>query len=62
MLLEVVVHAFRNGTTPEEIVASYDRLELADVDVVLDSYLRQPDTIEVRGPALDGAPVCPSGS
>jgi uncharacterized protein (DUF433 family) len=30
-LLEVVIHEFRNGATPEEIVASYDDLDLADV-------------------------------
>jgi uncharacterized protein (DUF433 family) len=46
VLLEIVIHEFRNGATPEEIVASYDALELADVYLVLGFYLRQTDKID----------------
>ena len=45
-LLEVVIHEFRNGAKPEEIVASYDAVALADVYLVPVSYLRHPDEID----------------
>jgi len=54
VLLEVVVHAFRCGATPETIVQSYDTLSLADVYAVLayclthreqiDEYMRRCDS------------------
>ena len=53
VLLEVVVHAFRCGATPETIVQSYDTLSLPDVYAVLayclthreqiDEYMRRCD-------------------
>ena len=60
VLLEVVVHAFQCGATPETIVQSYDTLSLADVYSVLayclthreqiDEYMRRCDAeaIDVR--------------
>ena len=54
VLLEVVVHAFRCGATPETIVQSYDTLSLPDVYAVLayclthreqiDEYMRRCDS------------------
>ena len=61
VLLEVVVHAFRCGATPETIVQSYDTLSLPDVYAVLayclthrvqiDEYIRRCDSeaVHVRG-------------
>jgi hypothetical protein len=46
VLLDVVIHEFGNGATPEEIVASYDGLEIADVYLVLGYYLRHPGAID----------------
>jgi uncharacterized protein (DUF433 family) len=46
VLLELVVQEFRNGATPEEIVASYDALNLPDVYAVITYYLRHPDAID----------------
>ena len=60
VLLEVVVHAFQCGATPETIVQSYDTLSLADVYAVLayclthqeqiDEYLHRcdADAVDVR--------------
>ena len=58
VLLEVVVHAFRCGATPETIVQSYDTLSLPDVYAVLayclthreqiDEYLRRCDSEAVH--------------
>lgn len=39
VLLDVVVHAFNAGRTPEEIIQSYDTLQLEDVYAVLAYYL-----------------------
>jgi hypothetical protein len=39
VLLELVLHAFKAGETPEAIVQSYDTLELADVYAVVSRYL-----------------------
>ncbi|MBA4063800.1 MAG: hypothetical protein C0501_08825 [Isosphaera sp.] len=40
VILELVVHAFRDGATPEQIVQDYDTLDLADVYSVVGYYLR----------------------
>ena len=39
VLLDVVIHAFNSGRTPEEIVQNYDTLHLEDVYAVLAYYL-----------------------
>jgi uncharacterized protein (DUF433 family) len=39
VLLDLVVHAFNAGRTPEEIFQSYDPLQLEDVYAVLAYYL-----------------------
>ena len=39
VLLELVIHAFNAGRTPEEIVQSYDTLHLDEVYAVLAYYL-----------------------
>jgi hypothetical protein len=39
-LLDLVVHAFNEGATPETIVQSYSTLHLADVYAVIAYYLR----------------------
>ena len=46
MLLELVLHAFKAGATPEAIVQSYDTLKLADVYTVLGRYLAAPEPFE----------------
>src|SRR5262245_45355034 len=45
VLLELVVRAFEDGATPEEIVARYDTLDLADVYAVIAYYLRHRDEV-----------------
>jgi hypothetical protein len=46
VLLELVLHAFKAGATPEAIVQSYDTLHLADVYAVLTRYLAAPAPFE----------------
>ena len=46
VLLEVVVHAFRCGATPETVVQSYDTLSLADVYAVFAYCLTHREQIE----------------
>ena len=46
VLLDLVIQEFRNGATPEEIVESYDALDLADVYAVISYYLRHPAAID----------------
>ena len=46
VLLELVLHAFKAGATPEAIVQSYDALSLADVYAVLTRYLAAPAPFE----------------
>jgi uncharacterized protein (DUF433 family) len=60
VLLELVLHAFQDGATPETIVQRYETLQLADVYAVigyylthrqeLDAYLsrREEKAVEVR--------------
>ncbi|MDX1967807.1 MAG: DUF433 domain-containing protein [Planctomycetaceae bacterium] len=38
--LDVVVEGYENGLTPEDLVAAYDTLALADVHAVIAFYLR----------------------
>lgn len=46
VLLEVVVHAFQSGATPETIVQSYETLSLPDVYAVLAYCLRHREEID----------------
>jgi hypothetical protein len=46
VLLELVIHAFKAGETPEAIVQSYDTLRLADVYAVVSRYLADPAPFE----------------
>jgi uncharacterized protein (DUF433 family) len=46
VLLELVLHAFKAGATPESIVQSYDTLSLADVYAVLSRYLADAGPFE----------------
>lgn len=42
VLLELVIHAFDSGASPESIVNSYPSLSLADVYSVIAYHLRHP--------------------
>jgi uncharacterized protein (DUF433 family) len=46
VLLELVLHKFKAGATPESIVQSYDTLNLADVYAVVSRYLAAPGPFE----------------
>ncbi len=46
VLLELVLRAFKNGATPENIVLSYDTLDLRDVYAVIAGYLSNPTPFE----------------
>jgi len=46
VLLELVLRAFKAGSTPESIVQSYDALKLADVYAIISRYLVAPDPFE----------------
>jgi uncharacterized protein (DUF433 family) len=46
VLLELVIHAFQDGATPESIVQRYDTLSLAHVYAVIAYYLRHRKQIE----------------
>jgi uncharacterized protein (DUF433 family) len=46
VLLDLVIQEFRTGATPEEIVASYDALRLADVYAVIGYYLRHTQEVD----------------
>ncbi len=46
VLLDLVIHAFREGSSAESIVESYDALSLADVYTVISYYLRHPEPID----------------
>lgn len=45
--LDVVVSAFEQGATPEEIVQDFPTLRLADVYAVLTYYLQHREAVEV---------------
>jgi uncharacterized protein (DUF433 family) len=44
--LDLVLHAFLEGATPEEIVQRYTSLELSDVYAVIAYYLHHRDTLD----------------
>jgi uncharacterized protein (DUF433 family) len=46
VLLELVIHAFQRGETPEGIVRSYRSLSLPDVYAVVSYYLANPESID----------------
>ena len=46
VLLELVIRAFQDGATPEEIVQRYSTLQLADVYAVITFYLRHRKEVE----------------
>jgi uncharacterized protein (DUF433 family) len=46
VLLELVIHAFWQGETPESIVDSYSTLKLGDVYAVIAYYLAHRDEID----------------
>ena len=46
VLLDLVIHAFNTGRTPEEIVQSYDTLGLEEVYSVIVYYLAHRDEID----------------
>jgi uncharacterized protein (DUF433 family) len=46
VLLELVIHAFQRGETPEGIVQSYGTLSLPDVYAVISYYLANQATVE----------------
>ncbi len=46
VLLELVIHAFEDGATPEAIVQRYETLALADVYSVIAYYLHHPKPVE----------------
>jgi uncharacterized protein (DUF433 family) len=46
VLLDLVVHAFNVGRTPEEIVQSYDTLRLEDVYAVITYYLSHRSEVD----------------
>jgi uncharacterized protein (DUF433 family) len=46
VLLELVIHAYYLGETPEGIVESYPSLTTADVYAVIAYYLANPDEID----------------
>ena len=46
VLLDLVVHAFMDGATPETIAQMYPTLELADVYGAITYYLRHRDEVE----------------
>jgi uncharacterized protein (DUF433 family) len=44
--LEVIVHAYKSGYTPEQIQEQYDILSLSDIYAVITFYLRHKDSVE----------------
>jgi uncharacterized protein (DUF433 family) len=46
VLLELVIHAFQDGSTPEAIVQRYPSATLPDVYAVIAYYLRHREDIE----------------
>lgn len=45
VLLELVIHAFQDGATPEQIVKRYSSLALANVYLVIGYYLQNQSEI-----------------
>ena len=46
VLVELVIHAFQDGATPEAIVQRYPTVTLADIYAVIAYYLRHREEIE----------------
>jgi uncharacterized protein (DUF433 family) len=46
VLLELVIHAFQDGATPEAIAQRYPTAPLADIYAVIAYYLRHREDIE----------------
>jgi uncharacterized protein (DUF433 family) len=46
VLLELVIRAYKDGASAEEIVRRFDTLEIADVHAVLAHYLRHRAEVE----------------
>ena len=46
VILDLVIHAFREGATPETIVERYSALDLSDVYLVLGYYLQRRDEVD----------------
>ncbi len=46
VLYTLVIHAFDNGATPEEIIRMYDTLRLADVYAVIAFYLNHREEVQ----------------
>lgn len=46
VLLELVIHAYEDGSTPEGIVDSFDSLRLADVYAVIAYYLQNRQQVD----------------
>jgi len=46
VLLDIVVGAYQQGETAEEIVESFDTLRLSDVYAVISYYLRHRDEVD----------------
>ncbi len=46
VLLEMVIHAFQDGASPETIVDNYSTLTLSDVYSTIAYYLKNKDLIE----------------
>lgn len=46
VLLEIVIRAFQDGTSPESIVHRYPSLSLSDVYNTIGYYLRHTDSVE----------------
>jgi len=46
VLLELVIHAFQDGATPEAIAQRYPTATLADIYTVIAYYLRHREAIE----------------
>ena len=46
VLLELVIRAFQDGTSPETIVQRYSTLSLSDVYITIGYYLRHQQEIE----------------
>jgi len=46
VLVDIVIEAFDNGATPEEIVSNYPTASLGDVYCVIAFYLRHRDIVQ----------------
>ena len=46
VLLDMIVYAFRDGDSPEQIQDSYDALKLADVYGAINYYLHHPEEVD----------------